>query len=162
LSSLAPLRAAAGRDVLTSAPPERKKLAGATVKLPLDHVAIAVESLDAARPLFESLLGATASAPEPVEAQGVTVVFVGSGAGRLELLEPTRTDSAVGRFLSRRGPGLHHLAYRVPDLEAALARLGAEGYELIDRVPRPGAGGHRVAFLHPRSTGGVLIELVGE
>jgi methylmalonyl-CoA/ethylmalonyl-CoA epimerase len=133
-----------------------------TLQLPLDHVAIAVHSLDAARHLYESLTGAAGSRAETVAAQGVKVVFIGTGAGRLELLEATSPDTPVGRFLARRGPGLHHIAYRVPDLEAALARLEAAGFELIDRAPRPGAGGHRVAFLHPRSTGGVLIELVGD
>jgi methylmalonyl-CoA/ethylmalonyl-CoA epimerase len=129
---------------------------------PLDHVAIAVESIASVQPLFESIAGAAGSPVEHVAAQQVNVVFIGSGSGRLELLESTSPESAVGRFLARRGPGLHHIAYRVPDLEAALARLAGEGYELIDQVPRPGAGGHRVAFLHPRSTAGILIELVGE
>ena len=131
------------------------------MQLQLDHVAIAVESIAASVPLYESLTGGRSSAVERVEAQGVAVAFVGTGEGRLELLEPLAADTAVGRFLARRGPGLHHLAYRVDDLEAALAALTARGVELIDRVPRVGAGGHRVAFLHPRSTGGVLIELVG-
>jgi methylmalonyl-CoA/ethylmalonyl-CoA epimerase len=130
------------------------------VQLLLDHVAVAVESLAAAQPLFESLTGSAGSPPERVEAQGVTVVFMGEGAGRLELLEPTSPDSPVGRFVSRRGPGLHHIAYRVPDLPAALARMAAAGVQLIDEEPRAGAHGHRVAFLHPRSTGGVLVELV--
>jgi methylmalonyl-CoA epimerase len=130
--------------------------------LPLDHVAIAVASIADVQPILESITGATGSPVETVAAQQVNVTFIGSGTGRIELLEPTAPDSTVGRFLDRRGPGLHHIAYRVPDLEAALARLAAEGYELIDETPRPGAGGHRVAFLHPRGTGGVLIELVGE
>lgn len=130
------------------------------MELSLDHVAIAVPSMAAAQPVFERITGASATAPERVEAQGVTAVFVGAGPGRLELLEPTRPDSPIGRFLEKRGAGLHHLAYRVPDIEAALAGFLAEGYEPIDRVPRAGAGGHRVAFLHPKSTGGVLIELV--
>jgi methylmalonyl-CoA epimerase len=125
-------------------------------------VAIAVDSLATALPLFESLIGAGSSAVEAVESQGVRVTFVGTGAGRLELLEPLGSDTAVGRFLARRGPGLHHIAYRVADLQATLDGLAARGVELIDRAPRAGAGGHRVAFLHPRSTGGVLIELVGE
>jgi methylmalonyl-CoA/ethylmalonyl-CoA epimerase len=131
------------------------------VDLTLDHVAIAVASIDEARPIFAALTGSRGTAAERVDAQGVNVVFMGSGAGRLELLEATRPDSAVARFLAKRGPGLHHIAYRVDDLEAALERLAGQGYELIDAVPRPGAGGHRVAFLHPRTTGGVLIELVG-
>lgn len=131
------------------------------MQLPLDHVAIAVDSIAAAQPLFESLIGANGSAVERVASQGVDVTFIGHGPGRLELIAPTDPGSPVGRFLERRGPGLHHLAYRVPDLPAALARLAAQGIELIDHTPRPGAGGHQVAFLHPRSTGGVLIELVG-
>jgi methylmalonyl-CoA epimerase len=132
------------------------------VHLLLDHVAIAVESIAASLPTFESLLGGPGSPVEHVESQNVRVAFLGSGAGRMELIEPTGPDTAVGRFLARRGPGLHHIAYRVPDIEAALASLAADGIELIDRAPRPGALGHRVAFLHPRSTGGVLIELVSD
>ena len=132
------------------------------MQLPLDHVAIAVESIAASLPIFESLLGAVGSPVEHVASQGVTVAFLGNGPGRIELIEPTGPDTAVGRFLARRGPGLHHIAYRVPDLGAALERLAADGVELIDRVPRRGAHGHRVAFLHPRSTGGVLIELVSD
>jgi methylmalonyl-CoA epimerase len=131
-----------------------------TVELPLDHVAIAVPSLAASLPQFESLIGARGSPAERNDAQGVDVVFIGSGETRVEVLQPTRPDSPVGRFLERRGPGLHHIAYRVPDLRGALARLHGEGVELIDREPREGAHGRRIAFLHPRSTGGVLIELV--
>lgn len=126
----------------------------------LDHVGIAVASLDESLPLWESLTGVKGSAREVVETQGVEVVFVGAGAGRVELIAPLRPDSTVARFLERRGPGMHHLCYRVPDLRAALAEYAEEGYELIDREPRRGAGGHLVAFLHPRSTAGVLIELV--
>lgn len=126
----------------------------------LDHVGIAVQSLDEAIPLFESLTGAEGSGRERVESQGVEVVFLGSGAGKLELLAPTRDDSPVARFLAKRGPGTHHLCYRVPDLAAALESFRSEGYQLIDQEPRAGAHGHRVAFLHPRSTGGVLIELL--
>lgn len=92
-------------------------------QLPLDHVAIAVPSIAQAMPLFELLTGGHGSPPERVESQGVEVAFVGTGTGRLELLQPTAPDSPVARFLDRRGPGLHHLAYRVPDLEAALTRL---------------------------------------
>jgi methylmalonyl-CoA/ethylmalonyl-CoA epimerase len=139
----------------------RKKLARfAAVQLPLDHVGIAVQSLDAALPLYELLTGGRSSPPERIATQGVTVVFVGDGAGRLELIEPTGPDSPVARFLERRGPGIHHLAYRVNDIEAALRSLSAAGIALIDRVARPGAHGRRVAFLDPHATGGVLIELV--
>ena len=130
------------------------------MELPLDHVAIAVPSITAALPLFE-LLAQTAGSPvERVESQKVDVLFIGTGAGRIELLQPTAPDSTVQKFLDRRGPGLHHIAYRVPDIAAALERLAAAGIRLIDREPRPGAGGHRVAFLHPESTHGVLVELV--
>jgi methylmalonyl-CoA epimerase len=131
------------------------------VQLPLDHVAIAVESIAALQPLYESLAGAAGSPVEAVPSQGVSVTFIGSGAGRLELIEPTGPDTPVARFLARRGPGLHHIAYRVEDIDAALDRLADAGIELIDRHARSGAHGSRVAFLHPRSTGGVLIELVG-
>ena len=128
--------------------------------LPLDHVAIAVESIDAVLPTFEAIAGAGCSHRERVDAQGVEVAFVGTGDGALELLEPLAADSAVGRFLEKRGPGLHHIAYRVDDIEAALRDLADRGFELIDERPRPGAKGHRVAFIHPRSTAGVLTELV--
>lgn len=121
---------------------------------------IAVPSLDEALPLWESLLGAEGSGREVVESQGVEVVFVGSGVGRVELIAPVRADSGVARFLERRGSGMHHLCYRVPDLRAALTEHRREGYELIDQEPRAGAHGHQVAFLHPRSTGGTLIELL--
>ena len=124
--------------------------------LPLDHVAIAVRSLAEATPRFERLTGSPATPVESIDSQGVRVAFVGA----VELLEPTRPESPVGRFLERRGVGLHHVAYRTANLAEELERLRAAGYELIDERPRPGARGHMVAFLHPRSTGGVLVELV--
>jgi len=124
--------------------------------LEIDHVAIAVPSLDEALALHASLSGAATTEPETLPEQGVRVAFVGS----LELLEPLHPDTPVGRFISRRGPGFHHIAYRSADIPAELDRLAAAGFEPIDRVPRAGARGHRVAFLHPRTTGGVLIELV--
>jgi methylmalonyl-CoA/ethylmalonyl-CoA epimerase len=123
---------------------------------PFDHVAVAVTSLEEGCRLYELLSGVTRSKPEVLEAQGVRVAFVGS----VELLEPLGSETPVGRFLQRHGPGLHHVAYRTDDIVSELARLEAEGLELIDRVPRPGANGHRVAFVHPSSTDGVLIELV--
>lgn len=126
----------------------------------LDHVGIAVHSLDESLPVFESITGGKGYGRETVESQGVEIVFVGSGTGRMELLAPTRADSPVGKFLARRGPGMHHLCYRVPDVARALEEFRQAGYELIDREPRTGGHGHRVAFLHPRSTGGVLIELL--
>jgi methylmalonyl-CoA/ethylmalonyl-CoA epimerase len=126
----------------------------------LDHVGIAVRSLDDSLPRFESITGGKGYGREAVESQGVEVVFVGQGEGRLELLAPLHAESPVAKFLEKRGPGTHHLCYRVADIEAELARYAAEGVELIDRTPRPGAHGHRVAFLHPKSTGGVLVELL--
>jgi methylmalonyl-CoA/ethylmalonyl-CoA epimerase len=126
----------------------------------LDHIGVAVPDLDAALPTWERIVGAAAYGRERVESQGVEVVFVGEGAGRIELLAPIDEASTVAKFLARRGAGTHHLCYRVPDLAAALAAFLADGYEAIDREPRAGAHGHRVAFLHPRSTSGVLIELL--
>lgn len=124
--------------------------------LPLDHVAIAVPSIGDAVPVYERLTGGVRSPVETLEPQGVRVAFVGS----LELLEPLGPGSTVARFLERHGPGLHHVAYRTPDIEVELARLVDEGFEPIDREPRSGASGHLVAFLHPRGTGKVLFELV--
>jgi methylmalonyl-CoA epimerase len=124
--------------------------------LQLDHVAIAVRSLEQATPHFERLTGSTATPVEVIEGQGVRVSFVGS----VELVEPTLADSPVGRFLERKGGGLHHVAYRTENLVGEMERLRAARYELIDARPRPGARGHMVAFLHPGSTGGVLVELV--
>lgn len=123
---------------------------------PLHHVAIAVPSIEEASGLYELLSGTQSSEPESVPAQGVRVAFI----GKVELIEPLSPDSTVARFLDRRGPGLHHIAYESSDLVSDLAALKEAGVELIDQEPRPGAGGHSVAFLHPRSTGGILIELV--
>jgi methylmalonyl-CoA/ethylmalonyl-CoA epimerase len=123
---------------------------------PLDHVAIAVHSIEKSSSVFELISGEPCSPTQTLESQGVRVAFIGS----LELLEPLSPETTVGRFLQRRGPGLHHIAYRTTDIQAELARLEAAGTRLIDRVPRMGANGHKVAFLHPESTGGVLVELV--
>jgi methylmalonyl-CoA/ethylmalonyl-CoA epimerase len=130
------------------------------MELPLDHVAVAVPSITAALPIFELLTGASGSPIERVEAQKVDVAFVGAGTGKIELLQPAGADSTVQKFLDKRGSGLHHIAYRVPDIQATLDLLRAAGIRLIDEQPRPGAGGHLVAFLHPSATHGVLVELV--
>lgn len=129
---------------------------------PLHHVGIAVTSIDEALPLWEKLTGSEGTGRETVTSQNVEVVFLGGGPGRIELIAPTSPKSSVARFLEKRGSGLHHLCYSVPDIRAALAEHAAEGCELIDREPRAGAHDHLVAFLHPRSTGGVLIELLEE
>jgi methylmalonyl-CoA epimerase len=126
----------------------------------LDHVGIAVNSLDDAISTWTAITGAPANGREVVDNQGVEVVFIGSGPGRLELLAPTRPDSTLARHLERRGPGLHHLCYRVDDIVSAILECVSSGMELIDHTPRPGAHGHLVAFLHPRAAGGVLIELL--
>ena len=127
-----------------------------TASRTIDHVAVAVHSIEQSSGLFELLSGESCSTPETLEAQGVLVAFVGT----IELLEPLGPQTAVGHFLARRGQALHHIAYRTDDLESELARLEAGGVHLIDRTPRPGANGHMVAFLHPSSTGGILTELV--
>jgi methylmalonyl-CoA/ethylmalonyl-CoA epimerase len=124
--------------------------------LPFDHLAIAVPSIEEARSLYERLWGGPCSATETIPGQGVRVAFIGA----VELLEPTGPDTPVGRFLAKRGAGLHHVGYQTPNIDVELRRLSDAGFELIDRTARPGAGGHRVAFLHPRSAGGVLVELV--
>lgn len=123
---------------------------------PFDHVAVAVASIEEARPLFELVTGESCSEVEVLPEQGVEVAFV----GRVELLEPRHAETPVGRFLDRNGPGLHHIAFRVADVSNALQDFLDRGYEAVDENPRPGARGHRVAFLHPSSTGGILIELV--
>jgi len=124
----------------------------------VDHIAMAVRSVTDASVLYRDQLGFLVSEPEEVVAQGVRVVFAEAGNTRLELLEPLSDASPLTRFLEKRGPGLHHVAYRVTDIEACLDLARAQGLRLIDERPRPGAHGMLVAFLHPSSTGGVLTE----
>ena len=131
------------------------------MKAKLQHVAIAVRSLAEAAPAFEQILGA-GSAEETIEDQKVKAQFFGAGESRIELLEATAADSPITKFLEKRGPGLHHVAFLVPDLEKALGELTQSGYCLIDTEPRDGADGKRIAFLHPQSFSGVLIELMEE
>jgi methylmalonyl-CoA/ethylmalonyl-CoA epimerase len=128
----------------------------------LHHVAIAVKSLAEARPVYELALGLVAGEPEHVPDQKVNVLVLFAGAQRIELVEPASPDSPVSRFLAERGGGIHHLAWKVPDVAAAIAHLKSHGVRLIDEAPRPGAHGTRIAFVHPKSTGGVLMELVEE
>ena len=126
----------------------------------LDHVGIAVRSLSASTRFFEQALGLKASASEQVEAEAVAIAAVGSRDGAwLELLEPLSDDSAIGKFIARHGPGLHHLALRVANLEDAMERMKSAGGRLLGE-PKVGAGGRRVVFVHPESTGRILIELV--
>jgi methylmalonyl-CoA/ethylmalonyl-CoA epimerase len=126
----------------------------------LHHVGIAVADLDAAVARWCSLLGAEIEAEEEVPSQGVRAVALRTGAGRVELLSPTGADTPVGRFLERRGEGMHHVAFGVDDVVAELAALRAAGATLVDEVPRQGLYGP-VAFVHPETMGGVLVELVG-
>ncbi|MDH3735358.1 MAG: methylmalonyl-CoA epimerase, partial [Gemmatimonadota bacterium] len=122
----------------------------------IDHVGIAVNSLETAIPRWTALLGMPVSGEEVVPGESVRVAFFGSGAGRVELLEPTGPDSAIARHLVRRGEGVHHVCVRVADLDHSLADLAAAGVEPIPPAIRIGAEGARVSFLHPRSMGGVL------
>jgi methylmalonyl-CoA/ethylmalonyl-CoA epimerase len=126
----------------------------------IDHVGVAVDDLDAAISLYERSFDMPLAHRETVEEQGVEAVLLDIGDCHVELLRPLGDETAVGKFLAKRGPGLHHVAYRVDDIDATLARLGDAGIELIDRRPRTGIRNSRVAFLHPRSTGGVLTEIV--
>jgi methylmalonyl-CoA/ethylmalonyl-CoA epimerase len=126
----------------------------------IDHVGVAVEDLDVAIALHEQAYGLALEHREVVDEQGVEAVLLDVGDGHVELLAPLGPDTAVGRFLASRGPGLHHVAYRVADIDAALADLRERGLQLIDETPRAGIRSSRVAFLHPRSTGGVLTEIV--
>jgi methylmalonyl-CoA/ethylmalonyl-CoA epimerase len=121
------------------------------------HVGIAVPSIAAALAFYRDILGVEPGAPEV--ADGATIVGLALGDIQVELLEPRDPASPVARFLARRGPGIHHICYRVPDLDRALERCRAAGYRLVDAVPRRGAGGRRIAFVHPSATAGILLEL---
>jgi methylmalonyl-CoA epimerase len=126
----------------------------------IDHIGVAVEDLDAAMALYGGPFGLPDVHHETVPAQGVEAVLLDVGDGHVELLAPLDPDTPVGRFLDRRGPGLHHVAYAVADIDAALQDARAAGLRLLDEHPRTGIRGSRVAFLHPSSTGGVLTEIV--
>lgn len=121
------------------------------------HVGVAVPDISAALAFYRDVLGITPGRPET--ADGATVVSLAMGESEIELLSSDDPASPVGKFLARRGPGIHHLCYRVPDLDRALAACRASGYTLVDAIPRVGAGGRRIAFVHPKSTSGILLEL---
>ena len=134
------------------------------MKAVLDHIGIAVKDLAAALAFYRDALGLEIEAPEEVASQQVRAHFIavgdeGAGEVRLELLEATAPESAIARYIEKRGPGLHHITLRVDDIAQTLARLRARGVRLVDEAPRPGAEGSLIAFIHPASTGGVLIEL---
>jgi methylmalonyl-CoA epimerase len=126
----------------------------------VDHIGVAVEDLDAAIALHEQAYGMAVAHREIVEEQGVEAVLLDVGENHVELLRPLDAQTPVGRFLAKRGPGLHHVAYQVTDVQAALDSLRDRGLRLIDETPRNGIRGSRVAFVHPASSGGVLTEIV--
>ena len=125
----------------------------------IDHLGIAVRSIDKALEFYQQQLGLSVSARETVAHEKVNVAMLPAGGPRIELLEPSEEDSVIGRFLAKRGEGLHHIAFRVPDLAASVAALKQNGARLLGE-PQRGAGGHLYVFVHPSSTGGVLIELI--
>lgn len=126
----------------------------------IDHIGVAVEDIDAAIELYRDSFGMELAHRETVESQGVEAVLLDVGDGHVELLAPLGPDTPVGKFLAKNGTGLHHVAYAVEDIDAALEKIAAAGLQLIDSEPRVGIRDSRVAFLHPRSTGGVLTEIV--
>jgi methylmalonyl-CoA/ethylmalonyl-CoA epimerase len=125
----------------------------------LTHVGIAVRNLAISSRIFAKLLDKQSGHMEEVEEQNVRALFFRIGEGGVELLEPTAPDSPIAKFLEKRGEGIHHLSFEVDDLMKEIERLTAEGFEMIDKEPRAGADGYRVAFLHPKSTNGVLVEI---
>jgi len=128
-------------------------LPGATIA----HIGVAVPDIEAALAFYRDVLGLIPQPPQ--RADGALIVSLALGPSEVELLQPLDPDSPIAKFLARRGPGIHHVCYRVPDLDSALAACRELGYRLVDEVPRTGAGGHRIAFLHPKATAGILIEL---
>jgi methylmalonyl-CoA epimerase len=130
-------------------------------KFQIDHLGIAVRSLDTALQFYEQQLGFSAGLRETVEQEKVNVAMLPAGGSRIELLEATEPDSAIAKFIEKRGEGIHHVALKVADLAATVERLKSQGARLLND-PRPGAGGHLYVFVHPSSTGGVLLELIQE
>jgi methylmalonyl-CoA epimerase len=126
----------------------------------LHHVAMAVEDLDEAIATYGRLYGATVELRDRVESQGVEAAYLKIGSGRIELVSPLAEETPVGRFLARRGPGMHHVAFSVPDVGDAVRELRSAGADVIDSEPRPGLGGHEVSFVHPDSAHGVLVEVL--
>jgi len=126
----------------------------------IDHIGVAVDDLDAALALYERALGMPVAHRETVSEQGVEAILLDVGENHVELLAPLGPDTPVGRFLAKKGPGLHHVAYQVADIDAVLASLRGAGLRLIDETPRVGIRNSRVAFVHPAATGGVLTEIV--
>lgn len=130
--------------------------------LKVEHIGIAVKSLSTAIPLFEKLLNTPCYKTEEVASEGVTTAFFRQGESKIELLEATGVDSAIARFIEKKGEGMHHIAFEVADIYAEMKRLQAEGFVLINPEPKPGADNKLVCFLHPKSTNGILVELTQE
>ncbi|WP_088339935.1 methylmalonyl-CoA epimerase [Robiginitalea sediminis] len=128
----------------------------------IEHLGIAVRDLEASNALFEKLLGTPAYKMEEVASEGVRTSFFKSGPNKIELLEATNPDSPIAKYLERKGEGIHHIAFDVEDIHAEMARLKAEGFILLNETPKRGADNKLVAFLHPKSSGGVLVELCQE
>jgi methylmalonyl-CoA/ethylmalonyl-CoA epimerase len=127
--------------------------------LKVDHIGIAVKDMETAKKFYTEMLGMTALGEEVVEQQKVKVCFIPSGDSEVELLESTSPEGPIAKFIEKNGEGIQHVALRVDNIEAALADLKAKGVRLIDEVPRYGAGGASIAFIHPKATGGILLEL---
>ncbi|MDM1528311.1 methylmalonyl-CoA epimerase [Myroides odoratimimus] len=128
----------------------------------IEHIGIAVKDLEASNALFEKLFGAPAYKEEAVESEGVKTSFFMNGPNKIELLEATNPDSPIAKFLEKKGEGIHHIAFDVEDIDAEMKRLAAEGFTLLNEIPKKGADNKLVAFLHPKTTNGVLIELCQE
>lgn len=126
----------------------------------IEHIGIAVKDLETANKTYEALLGTASYKSETVESEGVTTSFFKIGESKIELLAATHEDSPIAKFLGKRGEGIHHLAFEVEDIRAEMQRLKAEGFVLLNEEPKPGADNKIVAFLHPKSSNGVLVELV--
>jgi GTPase len=146
-------------EAVRSVPRKEPPAPARTESLRIDHLGVAVPSLDVALAFWQGQLGVPASPPETVPAEQVRVVMLPAGGPCVELLEPSAPDSVIAKYLEQRGPGIHHVALRVPDLAAVVIRLRAAGARIVNE-PRTGAGGHQYVFVHPASTGGVLLELI--
>ena len=125
----------------------------------IDHIGVAVKNIEEAAGFWQGTLGLKITGVETVEAQKVKTAFLPTGDSEIELLEATDAESAIAKFIENKGEGIHHLALRVDDIEAALAFLSAQGIRLIDQTPRQGAGGAKISFIHPKAAGGILLEL---
>ncbi|GAA4280272.1 methylmalonyl-CoA epimerase [Gaetbulibacter aestuarii] len=128
----------------------------------IEHIGIAVKNMDDSNSLFSKLFGAPEYKTETVESEGVKTAFFKCGPNKIELLEATNPDSPIAKFIAKKGEGIHHIAFDVDDIEAEIKRLKAEGFVVLNDTPKPGADNKLVAFLHPKSTNGVLIELCQE